>query len=400
MNATARRAARSERGAVLIHVAIAIFALFGMMVYVFDFGIVWVARGQAQNAADAGALAAALARGFDDFDDPPAANGKADTAGRLAALANLVWTAAPGVNMSWTCPTGVTGRCARADVYRNGEFSSATLLVIFGPVLGITSHGVRATATAVVATGNTTNCMRPFSVADRWVEVAGTAQTDGYDRWDSAGNNVVELDPKDIYNAGTGWQVPQDVGAEQILKGGNNPNSSSTTIQSGWFMPVRLPNGEDDYLSGGDDYRAAIHTCIGTPVSEGDYLPLENGAMVGPTGMGVDDLIALDPDATFNTGTKQVDDTCAPGCNPISPRIVPISVFDIDDFQYHQAANDWEHCPTGGKCIKVVKILGYFVEGMSGQDVVGYLMTMPGEFDSGAPTSPGGAFLVNIRLVR
>ena len=147
-----------------------------------------VSRGQAQNAADAGALSAALARAFDDFDedpDPPLAGGVADMSGRLAALANNVWSVPPGVNMSWACPAGVIGKCARADVYRNGEFGSANLPMIFGSVLGITSHGVRATATAVVSVANSTNCMRPFSVADRWIEVLGT-EPDEYNHWETA----------------------------------------------------------------------------------------------------------------------------------------------------------------------------------------------------------------------
>ena len=115
--------------------------------------------------------------------------------GRLAALANNVWTAAPGVNMSWACPTGVVGKCARADVYRNGEFGSANLPMIFGSVLGIASHGVRATATAVVSIANSTQCLRPFSVADRWIEVLGTTP-EVYDHWKKAGGSYVELDPQ------------------------------------------------------------------------------------------------------------------------------------------------------------------------------------------------------------
>ena len=114
MSSTPQQRAASERGAVLIHVAIALFALFGILVYVFDFGIVWVSRGQAQNSADAGALSAALARAFDDFDNPPVAGGIADTAGRSAALANNVWTVAPGVNMSWACPPGRSTQRSRA----------------------------------------------------------------------------------------------------------------------------------------------------------------------------------------------------------------------------------------------------------------------------------------------
>ena len=51
---------RSERGAVIIHVAIALIALLGFTAVIVDYGAMWVARSQAQSAADAGALAGAL----------------------------------------------------------------------------------------------------------------------------------------------------------------------------------------------------------------------------------------------------------------------------------------------------------------------------------------------------
>ena len=51
---------QSERGAVIIHVAIALIALLGFTAVIVDYGAMWVARSQAQAAADAGALAGAL----------------------------------------------------------------------------------------------------------------------------------------------------------------------------------------------------------------------------------------------------------------------------------------------------------------------------------------------------
>jgi hypothetical protein len=85
-----------------------------------------------------------------------------------------------------------------------------------------------------------------------------------------------------------------------------------------------------------------------------------------------------------------------------SPRIVPIAVWDTDEFNRRQATGEWGDCPIAGgqKCVRVVKILGYFITGMSGQDVVGILMTMPGDWDAGAGMPPGDSFLINIRLVR
>ena len=52
---------RDARGAIIIHVAIALLALIAFSAFVVDMGAMWVSRGHAQNAADAGALAGAVA---------------------------------------------------------------------------------------------------------------------------------------------------------------------------------------------------------------------------------------------------------------------------------------------------------------------------------------------------
>ena len=64
------RTLRSEQGAVFVQVGISIFVLMAFNVFVLDYGVMWVSRRQAQNAADAAALAGAVARGYDNFDDP------------------------------------------------------------------------------------------------------------------------------------------------------------------------------------------------------------------------------------------------------------------------------------------------------------------------------------------
>lgn len=54
-----------------------------------------------------------------------------------------------------------------------------------------------------------------------------------------------------------------------------------------------------------------------------------------------------------------------------------------------------------GRCIKVVNIVGFFVESMSGPDVNGYLLTYPGALAAGPPTVGGGAgFLQVVQLIR
>ena len=406
--ALARRVQRivgDERGAVLVQVAIAILVLTAMATFVVDHGVLWVSRGQAQNAADAGALSGAIARAYDDL--TPTSNGMTQSSAMGAALANNVWNAAPTAQVSLACPPGIGGSCVRVDVYRNGEFGSTPLPTIFGKLLNISSQGVRATATARVASGNSTNCMRPFAVADKWIEqsVPNDAQ---FDHWGTKG---AELNPHDEYvppsstSAGSGFRLPDDFGQQITLKSGN-PNAGSEPITPGWHLPVRLPGA-----SGGSDFSNAIANCIGKPVAIGEYLSLENGVMNGPTNSGVDALVAKDSGASWDSANKRIKGSCAPGCAPVSPRVVPVAVFDIDEFQWRSESNDWtsawkthpaDPCPAGGKCVRVANILGFFVDGMAGGgDVTGHLVSLPGEFVTGAPSVGGGAsFLVKIQLVR
>jgi Flp pilus assembly protein TadG len=443
MNAKVGRGTR-ERGAILIQVAIAILALTAFSAFVVDYGVLWVARGQTQSAADAGALAGAIARSYDVDTDPPAADGTVFRSARNAALcasqpaactppasgANPglittpqgVWPSQAGATTAvevptlWPCPPGTTGKCVEVNVYRDGTHGSSLLPKFFGPLLGPTfSHGVRATATARIAAANSVECMRPFAVSDKWTENPLTTP-DQFDRWKSDGTQETNIDlytPPSGTDLGTGFRLPpntpNDLGYEQTLISGR---STDTHIPPGWSLAVNLPDGSaDGFSSGSSDFRNQITTCIRRPVRIGQYLPVENMGS-GPTWMGVDDLIVQDPDADWDTGTKTVVNSCAPGTCPggrvlpQSPRIVPLAVFDMDDFQHRRATNDNSPCPTGGECVHVVNILGYFVDhrgtGSTKDNVTGYLMKIPGTLvGGGAPTlTEGASFLTSIQLVR
>src|SRR4051794_25130453 len=145
---------REERGAILIQVAIALLGLTAMSAFVLDYGVMWMSRRQAQNAADAGALAGAVARAFDETVDPPSTTGAVVQAATQAAAANKVWLTAPGVvvDTSFTCPGFVTGgRCVTVNVYQDGTNQSTVLPTFFAPLLGVSTQGTKATATAQAA---------------------------------------------------------------------------------------------------------------------------------------------------------------------------------------------------------------------------------------------------------
>ena len=231
-------------------------------------------------------------------------------------------------------------------------------------------------------------------------------------------------------STGSGYSVPEDVGIQVVLQTGNSPNSALGPIVPGWSLPLRLPDGAGDYVSGADDFNDAIKNCIGNPVSIGDYLPTETGAMVGPTSQGVQtdgagsqggpSLINQDSNARWDESTKTVKNSCAPACGPFSPRIVPIATFDFDEFVWRHEATNWNtewipgtagvpghpgsgtfSCPIGGKCVRVTNIIGFFVESMSGGDVTGRVVMYPGEFVQGKPNlGNGSSFLQVIQLVR
>ena len=90
----------SDRGAILLQVAIAIIVLIGFGAFVVDYGVMLVGRRQAQNAADAGALAGAIAMAFDAggwTDRTP--TGPARSAAHLLALSHGIWWQPPNVNI-------------------------------------------------------------------------------------------------------------------------------------------------------------------------------------------------------------------------------------------------------------------------------------------------------------
>jgi Flp pilus assembly protein TadG len=400
----------TERGAILLLVAIAVFVLTALSAFVLDYGVLWLSRRQAQNAADAGALAGAIARAWDETADPPTANGPAFQAATKAAQANDVFGAVPGTAVSWDCPPFVTGGgCVRVDVFRDGTNGSTTLPVYFAPLLGVTSQRMRATATAQARPANATDCLRPWAVPDKWIEnrpVSGPwTPTSTYDHYVMNGSGAGQSlpDPIDVYVAptasdpGTGFTLPADLGTEMTLKFSLGNNG----ISPGWYQPVDVPRADGAPEQGGERYRDNIAGCNGLPVSIGDYLPTESGAKIGPTVQGMDALIAQDPNAQWNAATDSVDNSCAPECAPISPRVVALAVFDTDAFQYSDATNDWSMCPTGGSCVRVVNFLGFFVDQMQGNDVIGYLVRYPGIL-SNKPTgvSAPSAFAVVITLVR
>jgi hypothetical protein len=422
-----------DHGAVLVHTAVAMLGLMAFTAFVIDYGALWVSRRQAQNAADAAALAGAVSLAYYDPDDIP----RAQNAAAAAGAANLVFGQAPSIVPETdvqliACPPGAPGlpdTCIRADVYRSQARSNA-LPTFFAQIVGILSQDVRATATAQVQTGNAVECMKPWAVADKWDENwengapnSGPWTIDSdFDKYLQQGNRY-EPNPAvttpDVYVAptandpGTGFtpfdadgNPTSDYGLQIVLKIG----AAHDGLSSGWFLALDLLNADGTTGSGAADYRNNIKNCNGTIFAIGDTLTVasEQGNMIGPTRQGVEgggpggmSLIEKDSGASWSTATRSIQGSCAPGVcadgqwYARSPRIVPVPLFNLDAF--------FAGSPTGKTTVTITNIVGFFIEGMCGpgnKDVCGRLVAIPGLTRGGGSVTESASFLHKVLLVR
>jgi Flp pilus assembly protein TadG len=429
---------RDQQGSILIQVGVGLVVLMATLMFVADYGLMWVARRQAQNAADAGALAGAIAIAFDADDRTP--TGPAKTAAYHVALTNGIVGQQPNVTDPATSaidikfysddPTAFPATCAdnscvKVDVYRN-QARNNPIPAIFGALVGVTNSGVRATATAQSAVADATDCLKPWAVVDKWAEHwpvdPGTwDDTSTYDKYYTSGGNKGQVNPAithpDVYipptlnDVGTGFHpynpdgsYTSDYGRQLTLKAGNN---NDFDYGSGWFMALDLADS-----SGGKDYKNNIMGCIGVTWKIGDSLPVQSnpGNMVGPTGQAVGGPNAhgnVDPHAIYNQDpTAYWDPTMNNGLGgvagsayPVSPRIVAVPLASPDDIASANNANS----NGANVTIRITNIMGFFVEGLApdGKSVVGRLVTIPGLKTSGTPAiDPEAAFMHQITLVR
>jgi Flp pilus assembly protein TadG len=414
----------SERGAVLIQVAVCLLGLIAFTAFVVDYGVMWVSRGQAQTSADAGALSGALALAYDSPTEFDAAKTKA----QATALQNSVWGAPPDVQLTDVTfpvcpPPDAGGTCVRVNAFRNKTRANA-LPVFFGQLVGVSAQGVQATATAQVGIANAAQCVKPWAVADKWEEhwenkkpsTAPWTPTSAFDKYTDKGEIDETVTTPDVYvpptatSAGTGFKPfddkgnpTPDYGLQITLKIGD----SKDRLSSGWFQALDMPNPNCNG-SGGSLYECNIGTCNPNIYAIGETVTVssEQGNMVGPTKKGVQDIADLDPDAFWDPATKSIKGSCAPGkCGDnnyyaASPRIVPVPLMNIDAF--------FAGSPNGKSSVPITNIMGFFIECQGGKkndcsdgkEILGRLVAIPGLTKGTSGVDETASFLRTVRLVR
>ena len=179
----------SERGAILILVAVTIAVLMALAAFSVDYGVFWMSRSQVQNAADAGALAGATALALQDttWPIPGGGRGRRDRGhqGRSGESGGWRSRRAEGV---FGLPA-VPGRAVQHELYSGGcvqrrlVFERHAAELYFAHIFGVSSQGVKATATAQVAEANGTGCVRPWFLVDRYTDANGNGVYDAGDSY-------------------------------------------------------------------------------------------------------------------------------------------------------------------------------------------------------------------------
>ena len=188
---------------------------------------------------------------------------------------------------------------------------------------------------------------------------------------------------------GTGLTVLVDFG-EPITLTFSNP-ADDDPITPGLLLPLAL--------DGSNSYDQNIVGCNGQSNALGAGIATDLTATEVATTDGLTTLFNADAGATWNAGDDRIEGSCAPSCASISPRLVALAVFDVDQYQLMRATGTWG---CGGiECVNVVNIVGFFIESVTSSGATGYITKYPGQI---SPSNPfviaNSSFLPAVTLVR
>src|SRR4051794_7074967 len=167
MRMNLRHLAAGERGMSLVFVCAGMLAMLSATTLAIDVGMFMTARSQAQNAADAGAHAGAVALVFNSYTDRTS-SGPVVSSAMNAALGNPVLGQPVSINSAdVTFPTDPSGQADRVhvQVYRTAARGNP-VATLFGAIFGVNTADVTASATAEASKANAMSCVKPFMIPD------------------------------------------------------------------------------------------------------------------------------------------------------------------------------------------------------------------------------------------
>jgi Flp pilus assembly protein TadG len=381
-----RRLRHDESGMSYVFIGMGMMAFLSASMLAIDVGMLMTSRSQAQNSADAGALAGATALVFNDWDDR-SPGGPAVTHAISASTSNQVMGKNVSVNPSDVVfLQGSNGEQNRVQVtvYRTTSRGNpvSTLIAKF---FGTETVDIGATATAEASPANAMSCVKPFTIPDKWIEkhTPGWDPDDTFEMYDKQGN---PLATQDVYvpadqSGYTGYNAERDKGTLLMIRAGTGNN-----ITPSFYFSLALGGMES---TGADQYRWNIENCNTTMMHWGEPLTQEPGNMNGPTVQGAQELYAKDPNAYWDSASGTVKGSGFAR----SPRVFPIPLYD--PVYYSEGKREGRTAD-----LKVANWIGFFLESISGNNIYGRITPIAGLRDKSAGPAPDNAFPVAIRLVK
>jgi Flp pilus assembly protein TadG len=382
---------RDETGMTFVFVGLGFMAFLAASMLAIDVGMLMTARSQAQNSADSGALAGATALVLDNWNDRTP-TGPAVTNALAASHSNEVMGAQvsvtpPDVEFLASPTTGEQNR-VRVTVWRSAARGNPVSTLV-AQYFGISSATIGAVATAEASPANAMDCVKPFTIPDKWIEKQDKtwSPTSTFDAYDKKGQPLANPDIyKPAYNADgtpnpdyTGYNMERDKGTEMMIRAG-----TGNDISVSFYFSLAMTND-----TGGDDYRWNIANCNTTVYGWDSKLVQEPGDMMGPTVQGIQELVDRDPGAQWDDGTNTVIKSAF---GQHSPRIFPIPLYDP---AYYAAGK------ANGRnaSLKTANWIGFFVDNVSGNNIYGRITPITGIYQKGGP-APNAALPKTIRLVQ
>jgi hypothetical protein len=386
MKSTRPFSPRDERGMSLVFVGVGFMGFVAATILAIDVGMLMTARSQAQNSADAGALAGAVALAFDDYEDRspsgPAVTGainRAEANQVMAANVSVIPDDVEFLNDEFGEPNRV-----RVTVHRTAGRGNPLNTFIAG-VFGIPTADISATATAEVSPANGMTCVKPFAIPDRWQENTNppfNPETSTFKMYDNKGNLLpdadVYIDARDKANY-TGYNNEADRGARMTIRAGTGNN-----IAPSMYFSIAIAG-----VTGGAQYDWNIANCNTHVMHWGELLIQEPGNMMGPTVSGAKELVAKDPNAYWDDDCNCVKGSSYEGQ---SPRVFPIPLFD--PAYYEEGMKNGRYAD-----LKVANWIGYFLEEVASNQLYGRIIPIAG-IRVGNAESPPGIFPIAIRLIQ
>ncbi len=376
----------SEKGWVLVTVALSLVALVAFAALGTDVGVLYSARTSAQEVVDAAALA-----GVSTFVlNPTAAQPATAINYATSAATNQSILGKPVAPGDVSVSVNVAARRVTVNFSRQEDTYFARVIGFDNAEVAVVGRA-EASGTAIGA-----KCVKPFFLPNTVLLPSGGGGGGGHG---GGGGGSAPCNACDPANPEYNQVVMRDgsLTAYAMSRLGQQftirPTQPSQALQPGQFYSLAIGG------TGAQVYRDNIATCSQEAVSCQQCYLVEPGNMQGPTHQGIDDLVG-DPPDEFHAVADY-----GPDHSDTSRSLVVVPIWDICGDP--TSCGEVPFCPAGrypggGRFINI-KVVGFglvFVDGFQGNAVQARLINVFPCSSGGGGGEQTGPYSVPIRLIR